>query len=96
MARITVEDCLEKLDNRFALIHLAAKRVRQIRRGEEPLVRCKNKDIVTALREIAAGEVFQTESPPEREAIEGEKELTVEGLPEPDQDGLKTEEPEEA
>ncbi|HIJ36894.1 MAG TPA: DNA-directed RNA polymerase subunit omega [Deltaproteobacteria bacterium] len=59
MARITVEDCLEKVDNRFGLIHLAAKRVRQLRNGAEPLVVCKNKDIVVALREIAAGEVRQ-------------------------------------
>ena len=59
MARITVEDCLEKVDNRFGLIHLAAKRVRQLRTGAEPLVVCKNKDIVVALREIAAGKVYQ-------------------------------------
>ena len=59
MARITVEDCLKKVDNRFGLIHLAAKRVRQLRKGEEPHVVCKNKDIVTSLREIAEGGVFQ-------------------------------------
>lgn len=58
MARITVEDCLEKINNRFALIHLAAKRVRQLRNGAQPLVESKNKDIVVALREIAAGKVF--------------------------------------
>ena len=60
MARITVEDCLETVDNRFGLIHLAAQRVRQLKKGAEPLVVCKNRDIVVALREIAAGEVFQT------------------------------------
>ena len=54
MARITVEDCLDQVDNRFQLIHLAAKRVRQLKKGEEPVVKCKNKDIVVALREIAA------------------------------------------
>ena len=59
MARITVEDCLEKVDNRFGLIHLAAQRVRQLRKGSEPLVVCKNNDIVVSLREIAAGNVFQ-------------------------------------
>lgn len=59
MARITVEDCLKKVDNRFGLIHLAAKRVRQLRKGAEPLVVCKNKDIVVALREIAADKVIQ-------------------------------------
>ena len=57
MARITVEDCLKNIDDRFVLIHLAAKRVRQLRKGAEPLVACKNKDIVTALREIAGGKV---------------------------------------
>ena len=60
MARITVEDCLERVDNRFGLIHLAAKRVRQLKKGAEPLVVCKNRNIVVALREIAAGEVFKT------------------------------------
>ncbi len=59
MARITVEDCLEKVgdDNRFALIHLAVERVRQHRAGESFLVKGKNKEIVMTLREIAAGEV---------------------------------------
>ena len=57
MARITVEDCLNRIDNRFAIIHLAARRVRQLRKGAEPMVVCKNKDIVTALREIAGGMV---------------------------------------
>ena len=57
MARITVEDCLQKVNNRFALIHAAAKRVRQIRKGSEPTIASKNKDIVVALREIAAGNV---------------------------------------
>ena len=61
MARITVEDCLKKVDNRFALIHLAAKRVRQLRKGAEPLVVSKNKDIVVALREIAAAKVTKAQ-----------------------------------
>jgi len=60
MARITVEDCLQKVNNRFAVIHLAAKRVRQLRKGAEPLVVSKNRDIVVALREIAAGKVYPT------------------------------------
>jgi DNA-directed RNA polymerase subunit omega len=58
MARVTVEDCLEKVDNRFELIHLATKRIRQLSKGAEPLVICKNKETVVALREIAAGKVF--------------------------------------
>ena len=57
MARITIEDCLEKVENRYELIHLATKRVKQLRDGSEALVKCKNKDIVTALREIAASKV---------------------------------------
>jgi DNA-directed RNA polymerase subunit omega len=58
MARITVEDCLKKVNNRFELIHMAAKRVRQLRRGIEPTIESKNKDVVVALREIAAGHVL--------------------------------------
>jgi DNA-directed RNA polymerase subunit omega len=61
MARITVEDCLKKVDNRFELIHLSAKRVRQLRKGSEPLVQSKNTDVVVSLREIAAGDVFQVD-----------------------------------
>ena len=58
MARITIEDCLEKILSRFQLVHMAAKRVRQIREGSEYLVSSpKNEDIVVALREIAAGKV---------------------------------------
>jgi DNA-directed RNA polymerase subunit omega len=57
MARVSVEDCLQRIENRFELVHLAAKRVRQIRRGSSSLVVCDNKDIVTSLREIAAGEI---------------------------------------
>jgi len=59
MARITVEDCLEKVgdDNRFNLIHLAVKRIRQHRQGEPYLVNGKNKEVVMTLREIASGKV---------------------------------------
>ncbi len=59
MARITVEDCLEKVgdDNRFNLIHLAVKRIRQHRQGEPFLVEGKNKEVVMTLREIAAARV---------------------------------------
>jgi len=59
MARITVEDCLEKVgdDNRFSLIHLAVERIRQHRAGEPFLVSGKNKEIVMTLREIASGAV---------------------------------------
>ena len=61
MARITVEDCLSQVNNRFTLIHMAAKRVRQLRKGAEPTITSKNKDIVVSLREIAAGKVRKAE-----------------------------------
>jgi DNA-directed RNA polymerase subunit omega len=58
MARVTVEDCLEKVDNRFALVLLAARRTKQLLKGSQPLIdKTDNKPIVTALREVAAGKV---------------------------------------
>jgi len=57
MARITVEDCLQKVENRFALVLLAAKRTKQLLKGSTPLVESDNKDGVISLREIAAGKV---------------------------------------
>lgn len=61
MARVTVEDCLEKVPNRFALVVLAAERARQLAAGSPALVRCDNKAAVTALREIARGDVHFNE-----------------------------------
>lgn len=62
MARITVEDCLEQVPNRFELIHVAAKRVKQIAKGSKSLVsHPTNKSAVLALREIAAGFVRKVE-----------------------------------
>ena len=58
MARITVEDCQERVDNRFLLVQMAIKRVRQYRDGYEPLLESRNKEVVTALREIAAGKIL--------------------------------------
>lgn len=65
MARVTIEDCLDNVENRFALALLAARRARQIMKGAEPVVESpKNKEMVTALREIAAGHVtFDTDVP---------------------------------
>lgn len=62
MARITCEDCLEEVgdDNRFNLVHLAVKRVKQHRQGEPFLAEGKNKEIVMTLREIANGRVTFT------------------------------------
>ncbi|HSQ63200.1 MAG TPA: DNA-directed RNA polymerase subunit omega [Polyangiaceae bacterium] len=57
MARVTVEDCLEREENRFALVILASHRTRQLMKGSTALVHSKNKAAVTALREIAAGYV---------------------------------------
>jgi DNA-directed RNA polymerase subunit omega len=57
MARVTVEDCLEREENRFALVVLASQRTRFLMKGGVPLVQSKNKAAVTALREIAAGKV---------------------------------------
>jgi DNA-directed RNA polymerase subunit omega len=60
LARVTIEDCLKNVDNRFTLVHLAAKRVRQVREGADLLVKsAKNEDVVTVLREIAAGRVIE-------------------------------------
>ena len=58
MARVTVEDCLEKVPNRFELSVLVSKRVKQLLRGDEPLISVKNKHVVVSLREVAAGKVF--------------------------------------
>jgi DNA-directed RNA polymerase subunit omega len=58
VARITVEDCLKKVPNRFQLVNMVARRVRQIREGSDYLVSSpKNEDIVISLREIAAGRI---------------------------------------
>jgi DNA-directed RNA polymerase subunit omega len=57
MARVTVEDCLEREENRFALVILAATRTRQLMKGNDALIKTKNKAAVTSLREIATGKV---------------------------------------
>lgn len=57
MARITVEDCLKKIPNRFQMVLAAAYRARQLTQGHAPKVETKDKPAVLALREIAAGEV---------------------------------------
>lgn len=63
MARITIEDCLRNVENRFILVNMVAKRVRQIREGSDYLVSApKNEDIVVSLREIAAGKVTSKEA----------------------------------
>jgi DNA-directed RNA polymerase subunit omega len=62
VARVTVEDCLDRIPNRFALVILAAERARQLSGGAHVLVQCDNKPGVAALREIAHGQVSFNES----------------------------------
>ena len=57
MSRITVEDCLQKVDNRFELVILASKRARQLLKGAKPSIELRNREVVVALREVAAGKV---------------------------------------
>jgi DNA-directed RNA polymerase subunit omega len=62
VARVTTEDCLEKVKNHFALVMLAAGRARQLASGVTPLVVCNNRPAVTSLREIALGKVSMRET----------------------------------
>lgn len=57
MARITVEDCLERVPNRFELVLLTSRRAKQLLKGARPLVETDNKEVVTALREVAESKV---------------------------------------
>ncbi|RLA18225.1 MAG: DNA-directed RNA polymerase subunit omega [Gammaproteobacteria bacterium] len=82
MARITVEDCLEQVDNRFNLVLIASKRARQISRGKEPLVEIEqDKATVIALREIAAGlvtsDILHEEEVNPMDAFELPEEITA-------------------
>jgi DNA-directed RNA polymerase subunit omega len=62
MARVTVEDCLERIPSRFALVLIAARRTRQLLKGAETKVKRKNREAVTALREISSGAVYVEEN----------------------------------
>ncbi|HUY19635.1 MAG TPA: DNA-directed RNA polymerase subunit omega [Candidatus Binataceae bacterium] len=66
MARVTVEDCLEQIPNRFELVLAAARRAKMLLKGARPLVESDNKEVVTALREIAASKVVLVR--PQRES----------------------------
>jgi DNA-directed RNA polymerase subunit omega len=70
MARITVEDCLKKVESRFELVILAARRAKMIMRGASPLVESDNRPVVNALREVASGKVKFID-PREKEKSEG-------------------------
>ncbi|NLA75092.1 MAG: DNA-directed RNA polymerase subunit omega [Deltaproteobacteria bacterium] len=88
MARITIEDCLNNVNNRFTLIHMVARRVRQLRKGAEPTISTKNRDIVLSLREIAEGNItIQTEEEA-RLLSESKKDI----LPEPAENTFSEEE----
>jgi DNA-directed RNA polymerase subunit omega len=81
LARVTVEDCLEKVNNRFALVILAAERARQLSKGARPMLECDNKPAVTALREIADGKIMFNEDV--RESVENHlRETRTRGLTE--------------
>ena len=75
MARITVEDCLERVDNRFHLVRVASKGARQLMNGKEPTIEWDNdKATVVALREIAAGNITE-EMLDEKPVITEEKDI---------------------
>lgn len=74
MARITVEDCLKQVHNRFALVRMATIRAKDILNGAPTLTESENKAVVTALREIAAGEVRMKE-PTDEEATDSKVEI---------------------
>jgi DNA-directed RNA polymerase subunit omega len=79
MARVTIEDCLDHVDNRFELVLLATKRARQLVNGVEPLVPWENdKATVVALREIAEGLITQkTVEEPEEVVMSVDDELAA-------------------
>lgn len=64
MARVSIEDCLTNIENRFVLVAVASHRTRRLMGGADQLVNSKNKEAVTALREIAEGRI-QPQVPPQ-------------------------------
>ncbi len=84
MARITVEDCLQHVDNRFQLVLVATKRARQLAMGADPLVESKNdKPTVLALREIADGLVTKSILEDEPGELGMHEELDIEHTEDP-------------
>lgn len=92
MARITIEDCLKNVNNRFTLIHMVAKRVRQLRKGAEPTITSKNRDIVMSLREIAAGNIKKLSAEEAAKRLENLSELITEESEQGDNNNKETEE----
>jgi len=83
MARVTVEDCLDYVDNRFELVLLASRRARQIAQGKEPMVPLENdKPTVVALREIAEGRITNAVMDEAEKEPETETEQTLEDFKE--------------
>ena len=75
MARITIEDCIERVPNRFHLVQMAAIRAKQLKQGANTLVSADgNKAVVIALREIAAGRVLPDYPPDIEDAPAGSDE----------------------
>ncbi|MDX1650721.1 MAG: DNA-directed RNA polymerase subunit omega [Myxococcota bacterium] len=71
MARITIEDCTARVPNRFHLVQMAAIRAKQLKKGARPLVqRDENKEVVTSLREVAAGYIRPDYGEPEEAETE--------------------------
>jgi DNA-directed RNA polymerase subunit omega len=82
MARVTIEDCIEKVPNRFHLVQMAAIRAKQLKQGANTLVEGDgNKAVVISLREIAAG-LIQPDYPDEEE-VQGESLAAPTALAEP-------------
>ncbi|MCP4907100.1 MAG: DNA-directed RNA polymerase subunit omega [bacterium] len=70
MARITIEDCMEQVPNRFHLVRMASIRAKQLKKGARPLLTSdENKEVVMSLREIAAGLVKPGDSAPPADAL---------------------------
>jgi DNA-directed RNA polymerase subunit omega len=81
MARITIEDCMEQVPNRFHLVRMASIRAKQLKKGARALVAEENKEVVTSLREIAAGLVKPGDVEASTEASLAETSLDAESQP---------------
>ncbi len=79
MARITVQDCLKKVESRFELVLLAAGRTKMLLSGAKPVVEADNREVVTALREIAEGKVSFVEPETEQSGPSHESETASRG-----------------
>jgi len=78
MARVTIEDCLDKIPNRFTLVIVVAKRLRQLLKGDQPLVEATNKFVVTALREVEAAKLTTNFN---KEEMDGKIEIALKRKP---------------